>query len=74
MMKRKRAEVRRFLNTRLVQIVNDALSGSVAAKQANLANMLEEAEQQIRQDLAADAISADGDLKTALSEPNLGRW
>lgn len=73
MMKRKRAEVRRFLNTRLVQIVDDALSGSVAAKQANLANMLEEAEQQIRQDLAADAISADGDLKTALSEPNLGR-
>lgn len=53
--------------------MDDALSGSVAAKQANLANMLEEVAEQIRQDLSADAISADGDLKTALSEPNLGR-
>ena len=73
MMKRKQAELLRFLNTRLVQIVDDALSRSVAAKQANLANMLEEVAEQIRQDLAADASSADGDLKTALSEPNLGR-
>src|SRR5215210_6859798 len=73
MMKRKRAQVLRFLDTRLVQIVDDALSGDVAAKQADLTNMLEEVAEQIRQDLAADAISADGDLKTALSKSNLGR-
>ena len=73
MMKRKRAQVRRFLETRLVQIVDDALSADVAAKLAALANMLEEVAEQIRQDLAADSTSADGDVKTALSEPNLGR-
>jgi hypothetical protein len=73
MMKRKRARVRYFFDTRLVQIVDDALSADVAAKQAALANMLEEVAEQIRQDLAADNISADGDVKTAPSEPNLGR-
>lgn len=71
--KRKRAELRRFLDTGLIQLVDDALGGGIAAKQARLAKELEEVAEQIRQDLAADAVFADGDLKPALSETNLGR-
>jgi hypothetical protein len=62
-MKRKRVEVRRFLDTGLAQIVDDAQSGGVASKQASPASELEEVTERIRQDPAADAISAEGDLK-----------
>ena len=65
--------MRRFLDTGLIQIVDHALSGGVAAQQASLSNELEEAAEQIWQDLAADAVSADGDLKPAMSETNLSR-
>jgi adenine-specific DNA-methyltransferase len=72
-MRRKRAEVRRFLDCGLAQIVDDALSGGVAAQQASLASELEEVAEQIRQNLAADAISDEGELRPALRETNLGR-
>jgi adenine-specific DNA-methyltransferase len=57
-MKRKRAEVRRFLDTGLAQIVYDPQGGGVAAKKASLASELREVAERIRQDLAADAILA----------------
>lgn len=71
-MKRKRAEVRRFLDTGPIQIVDDALSGGVAAKQASLSKELEEVAEQIRQDLA-DVGGDDVGPKPAMSETNLGR-
>jgi hypothetical protein len=40
-MKRKRAEVRRILDTGLIQIVDDVLGGGVAPQQASLSNELE---------------------------------
>jgi hypothetical protein len=57
-MKRKRAEVRRFLDTGLAQIVDDAQSGGIAAKKASLMSELEKVAERIRQNLAAE-----GDLK-----------
>jgi hypothetical protein len=71
-MKWKRAEVRRFLDTGPIQIVDDALSGGVAAKHASLSKELEEVAEQIRQDLAAVA-GDDVGPKPAMSETNLGR-
>ncbi len=72
-MNHKRKEIEHFIQERLAEVVDEALSSGAAARQADLAGELQEKTAQVRQTLGAAAISPDGELDSQWGGTNIGQ-